>query len=229
MSRKGLFAKRGRRVAVLAAGLGACALLAACAPVQAGSAAIVGDQRITVSSLDTQVSNLQEAAKPYTGLPLTTAEMPAAVLTWMIRFQLMDTVAAANGITVTDAQAQAELNKLNSTATSNGFKNTAELLIANGVPPQMFLQLGRLEAQQTAYTEKLNGGKPLTTTAQQNAVGAAAAKAQCETAKSLNIKVSPQFGRLDYTQYAVVAAPDTLSRPAGTPSAANTTGLVPAC
>jgi peptidyl-prolyl cis-trans isomerase SurA len=216
-------------VTVLAAGLGACALLAACAPVQAGSAAIVGDQRITVSSLDTQVSNLQEAIKPYSGLPLTTAEMPAAVLTWMIRFQLMDEVAAANGITVTDAQAQAELTKLNATAQQDQYKDYPELLIANGVPPQMFQQLGRLEAQQTAYAEKLNGGKPVTTTAEQNAVGAAAGKGQCEAAKSLNIKVSPQFGRLDYTQYVVVAAPDTLSRPAGTPSAASTTGLVPAC
>jgi peptidyl-prolyl cis-trans isomerase SurA len=229
VSRKGLFANKGRRVAVLAAGLGACALLAACAPVQAGSAAIVGDQRITVSSLDTQVSNLQEAAKPYNGLPLTTAEMPAAVLTWMIRIQLLDEVAAANGITVTDAQAQAELNKLTATAQQAQYKNYAELLIANGVPPQMFQQLGRLEAQQTAYAEKLNGGKPVTTTAEQNAVGAAAAKGQCEAAKSLNIKVSPQFGRLDYTQYVVVPAPDTLSRPTGTPSAASTTGLVPAC
>ncbi|HEY7274675.1 MAG TPA: hypothetical protein VH594_01850, partial [Trebonia sp.] len=66
MSRRALFTKRRRRVAVLgAAGLGACAVLAACSPVQVGSAAIVGDQRITVSSLDTQVSNLKTAAKPY--------------------------------------------------------------------------------------------------------------------------------------------------------------------
>jgi len=213
---------------VLAAGLGACALLAACSPVQAGAAAVVGDQRITVSSLDTQVSNLQTAAKPYSGLPITAAEMPAAVLTWMIRFQIIDEVAAANGVTVTDAQAQAALDSLKPTAQQNGM-TTSELLIANGVPPQMFQQLGRLQAQETALSTKLNGGKPPTTTAEQNAVGAAAGKAQCQAAKSLNIKVSPQFGRLDYTQYVVVAAPDTLSRPAGTPSAASTTGLVPAC
>ena len=45
-----------------AVGLGACAVLAACSPVQVGAAAIVGNQRITVSSLDTQVSNLKAAA-----------------------------------------------------------------------------------------------------------------------------------------------------------------------
>src|SRR6202012_5425298 len=99
--------KRGRRGAALsAAGLGACAVLAACGPVQAGAAAIVGSDRITVSSLDTQVSQLQTAAKPYgSAVTLPAAEMPAAVLSWRIRFAVMDQVAAANGITVTQAQA----------------------------------------------------------------------------------------------------------------------------
>jgi hypothetical protein len=216
-------------VTVLAAGLGACALLAACSPVQAGAAAIVGDQRITVSSLDTQVSNLQAAAKPYPSLPLTTAEMPAAVLSWMIRFQVMDEVAAAHGISVTESQSQAALNSLSSVAQQNGFTSTDELLVGNGIPPQMFEQVGRWEAQQTALALKENGGKAPTTTTEQNTVNAALTKAQCQTAKSLDIKVSPQFGRLDYTQFAVVAAPDTLSRPAGTPTPASTTGLVPAC
>ena len=232
VSRKGLFAKRGRRAAFLGAvGLGACALLAACSPVQAGAAAIVGDQRITVSNLDTQVSNLQEAAKPYgNSVQMTAAEMPSAVLSWMIRFQVMDQVAAANGINVTDSQSQAALTSLSSVATQNGFTSTDELLVANGVPPQMFSQVGRWEAQQTALALKENGGKAPTTTAEQNTVTAALTKAQCQASKTLDIKVSPQFGRLDYTPpFSVVAAPDTLSRPAVSASPASTEGLAPAC
>ncbi len=230
VSRKGLFAKRGRRVALLGAGLGACALLAACSPVQAGAAAIVGDQRITTSALDTQVSNLQAAVKPYgSSLPITTAQMPSEVLSWMIRFEVTDQVAAANGINVTDAQGQAGYNSLSAVAAQNGFKSTAELLVANGVPPQMFQQVGRWEAQQDAFARKQNGGKEPTTTAEQNAFATAYNKAQCQAAKSLNIKVSPQFGRLDYTRLSVVAAPDTLSRPAVSASPASTEGLVPAC
>jgi len=231
VSRKGLFA-RGRGVAGLLAGLGACALLAACSPVQAGAAAVVGDQRITVSALDTQVSNLQEAAKPYgSSLPITAAQMPSEVLSWMIRFEIMDQVAAAHGINVSQAQEQAGFNSLKAVATQNGFPSAAELLVANGVPPQMFSQIGRWEAQQDAFARKQNGGKEPTTTAEQNAFTTAIDKAQCETAKSLNIKVSPQFGRLDYTRYQVVAAPDTLSRPepTGSPSPASTEGLAPAC
>jgi hypothetical protein len=151
------------------------------------------------------------------------------VLSWLIRFEIMDQVAAAHGINVTDAQAEAGLNSLNAVATQNGFTSTAELLVANGVPPQMFQQVGRWEAQQEAFALKQNGGKDPTTTAEQNAFTTALTKAQCEASKSLNIKVSPQFGRLDYSQYTVVAGPDTLSRPEGKPSPASTTGLVPAC
>ena len=64
-----------------AVGLGACAVLAACSPVHMGAAAIVGNQRITVSSLDTQVSNLQTAAKPYgSAIQTTSAQQPGQVL-----------------------------------------------------------------------------------------------------------------------------------------------------
>jgi hypothetical protein len=212
-----------------AAGIGACAVLAACSPVQMGAAAVVGDQRITVSSLDTQVSNLQTAAKPYSQLPITTAEMPTAVLSWLIRFAVMDQVAAQNGISVSHAQAEAGLNSLKSVAQQNGFSSTTELLVANGIPPQLFPEVGQWEAQQTAYALKLNNGKAPSTTAEQNAFTTAITKSQCQAAKSLNIKVSPQFGRLDYTQYTVVATPNVLSQPPGKPSPAATTGLAPAC
>lgn len=226
-----MFTKRGRRVAALgAAGLGACAVLAACSPVQVGAAAVVGNQRITLSALDTQVSNLQAAVKPYgSSLPITTAQEPSEVLAWLIRFAVMDQVATANNISVTDAQSQAGLSALASTAQSNGFSSTAELLVANGVSPQMFSQVGRWAAQETAYELKANGGAEPTSTAQQTTVTTAFTKAECTAAKSLNISVSPQFGRVDYTQFTIVPVANTLSQPEGTPTPASTEGLTPAC
>ena len=198
--------------------------------MQVGSAAIVGDQRITVSSLDTQVSNLKTAAKPYAStMQLTAADYPAAVLSWLVRFEVMDQVAASNGITVTDAQSQAALSSLSSLAAQNGLSSTSQLLIENGVPPQLFPQVGRWDAQESAYGLKVNGGKEPSSTDEQTTVSNAVAKAQCTAAKSLNIQISPQFGRLDYTQFSVVPAADTLSKPAGTPTPASTVGLTPAC
>jgi hypothetical protein len=226
---------RTRRLAVLgAAGVGACAVLAACSPVKAGAAAIVGDQRITVSSLDTQVQNLQTAAKPYgSQIQLTAAEMPNAVLSWLIRFDIQDQATATAGITVTQAQIDAGIASINSQAASaasqEGLNSGKAALLNAGISPQMLPALGRYQAQEIAYAEKVNGGKLPSTTAENNTVTAALTKSQCNAAKSLNIQVSPQFGRLDYSQYTVVASPNTLSQPAGTPSPASTTGLAPAC
>jgi hypothetical protein len=199
--------------------------------VQAGSAAIVGSQRITVSSLDTQVSNWKVAAKPYgNSLPVTTANAPAAVLSWLIRFEVMDQVAASNGISVTQAQSQAALSSLSAAATQAGASSTSMLLIANGVSPQMFPQVGQWEAQQTAYGLKVNGGKQPTTQTEADKINSAVNTAQCSAAKSLTIQVSPQFGRFDYASatFGVVPAENTLSRPAGTPTPASTAGLTPA-
>jgi hypothetical protein len=48
-------------------------------------------------------------------------------------------------------------------------------------------------------------------------------------AKSLNISVNPQFGRLDYSGFTIVAAPATVTRAEGPAKAASTAGLTPAC
>ena len=226
--------KTSRGLALGAAGLGACALIAACSPVQAGSAAIVGNQRITSSSLDQQVSNLQAAAKPLgSRVTLTAAEQPRAVLTWLIRFSIMNQVAADNNISVTQAQTATGLSEIQSEAASSasqeGFSSATALFLGNGISPQMLPDLGRWVAQESAYQIMANGGKQVSSTAQSNTVTAKYDKAECQAAKSLSIQVSPQFGRLDYSTYTVVAAANTLSQPEGVPSPASTTGLTPAC
>jgi SurA N-terminal domain len=228
-------AKKTRRgLALGVAGLGACTLIAACSPVQAGSAAVVGNQRITSSSLDQQVSNLQGAIKSYNGqVSLTAAEQPRAVLTWLIRFSIMDQVAADANISVTQAQSQAGLSEIQSEAASSasqeGFTSATALFLSNGISPQLLPQLGTWVAQESAYQTKANGGQPVSSQAQSNTVTAKYNKAECQAAKGLNIQVSPQYGRLDYSTYTVVAAKNTLSQPQGVPTPASTTGLTPAC
>jgi hypothetical protein len=166
-------------------------------------------------------------------ITLTAAEQPRAVLTWLIRFSIMDQLAADNGISVTSAQSQAGLAEIQSEAASSasqdGFSSATALFLGNGIAPQMLPDLGTWVAQQTAYQTKANGGKQVTSQAESNTVTAKYNKAECQAAKSLNIQVSPQFGRLDYSTYTVVAAKNTLSQPAGVPSPASTTGLTPAC
>jgi hypothetical protein len=212
-----VFGRRTRLAAFGALSVGACAVLAACSPVKMGAAAIVGDQRITTSSLGTQVSNLQTAAAPYgSQVQLTSSEMPAAVLGWLIRFAIQDQVTASAGISLTQQQVQAGVASINSqaqsAASSNGFSSAQAVLLSAGVSPQMLPALGRYQAQEIAYAEQVNGGKLPSTTAEDNTVNAKLTKAECMAAKSLNIQVNPQFGRLDYSQYTVVPVADTLSR-----------------
>lgn len=255
------FGKKGRRAALLgAAGLGVCAALAACSPVQAGSAAIVGNQRITSASLDSQVSNLQASIKQYNpvlqqirkglgqAVPLNIDSSPLSrvVLNWKINFAIYDRMAADKGISVTPAQGAAALSQQAAQTKASlpqeflqiaeqegmsappdvnlsGFNENAYLTLL-GIPVQMSQQAGRYLAQETAFEGKFGNN------------ASAFTKSQCTAAKTLNIQVSPQFGRFNYAVdqnsgalTGLVPADDTLSRPAGTPSPADTTGLTPQC
>jgi len=229
---------RGKKSA-LAAGVavaGACVLLAACSPVKMGSAAVVGNQRITSATLDTDVSNLRQAVDKGNQVP--TGQQPQAVLTWLVRFAIRDKVATQNGISVNQTQVQSALAELNveleqsAAQNGSGYSGLAKTLADNGVPPNLQKDLGQWEAQETAYVQKVNGGKlPTSQTAANNAV-AKLTKADCQAANSLHIQVSPQYGQLSYdtstTLYGVSAPPNLLSLPGG-PKASTSAPAFPSC
>jgi hypothetical protein len=92
----------------------------------------------------------------------------------------------------------------------------------------MSAELGRYQAIETQYIEQLNGGKIPTAAAAQTATTAKLQRAQCVAAKTLQIQINPQYGRLNYTQYQIVSVPGTVSRAEG-PAKAAPSGLTPAC
>jgi hypothetical protein len=220
---------------------GACVLLAACSTVKMGSAAVVGDTTISTASLDEQVSSLQAAASQYgKAVQISPAAMPRAALTWMIRFDIRDRMAQDAGVTVTNAQVQAELKALDTsqrqqaTSTGGSYSGLDAVLASNGIPPSMKQELGKYEAQLVQFVEKSNGGKLPSSQADVNKGLAAASKADCRAQKALAIQVNPQFGQLGWdtqsNDFTVFASPDTLSRPAGKASpAAGSTPTLPAC
>lgn len=235
--------KKSRLAAKVAAAVvgtaGACALLAACSTVKMGSAAVVGDQRISASSLDTQVSNLQTTARQYGSAVHLPAQLPQSVLAWMIRFDIRDQMARDAGITVSSAQIQSALSQLDqsqqaSASQSGGQYAGLEAVLASaGISPQMARDLGKYEAQEIAFVEKNNGGQLPTS---QDAVTKALTQvnaADCRAQKSLGVQVNPQFGQLGYDAsngfYDIVAVGDTLSRPAGQASSPAVTPSLPAC
>ena len=234
-----LFGKKARRGATLGvAGLGACALLAACSPVQTGAAAIAGNQRITVSSLDSNVSAVQASTTQYASplntlraeveqqqeeLPIDVTSLPQLVLNWQLTFAIANRVAAADGISVTQAQGQAALaanaKQLQVSEDAKSLQATENVfLTALGIPLGLTQQAEQYFAQEAAFSKKYGSNTT------------AFAQSECTAAKGLNIQVNPQFGRFDYapTTMSLVQGNDTLSRPAGTPSPADTEGLTPA-
>ncbi len=225
-----------RLIAASAAVLGVGLVATGCSPVKMGAAAIVGNQRITIAALDTEVTNLSQTAKLYPStVQLSATQETQETLSWLVRFQINEALARADGITVSTAQAQAALAQIyaesKSEAASEGLTNVTLPLIlaANGIPPNLSAELGRYQAIETQFVEQANGGKLPTATSAQTASTAKLERAQCVAAKNLNIEINPQFGRLNYSQYQVVSAPSTVSRAAGKATAASTSGLTPAC
>jgi SurA-like protein len=222
------------KVSVLA--LGAGLVIAGCSPVKMGAAAVVGDQRITVATLDTQVTSLSRYLKQHPGpVPLTPAQQTQQTLTWLIRFKINDELARQAGITVSTAQAQQALNDIlnqaRASAQAQGITNVSINLVltANGIPPDLRAETGRYEAIQEQFVRRANGGTQPTTQEAATAANGKFDKALCVAAKQLKIQVNPQYGRLDYNQYTVVASSPTVTRSGGAAPTAKPSGLAPAC
>lgn len=218
--------------AVIAAGLA----VAACGPVKMGAAAIVGNQRISATNLSAEVSNLNagyQAYKAQIQLQYSVSEMPQQVLAWLVRFGVRDRLAQREGITVTPSEVQQALAAITAQIRQSGSTATlAEIAVANGLPPDMINALGRYQAIETKLLNRLDGGKLPTAPTAQQALAARFDGSQCRAAKSLNIQINPQFGTLDYRNFAIVAAPTTLSKaePSAAPSpTASAPQLSPPC
>ncbi len=225
-----------RLVKASAVVLGAGILVTGCSPVKFGAAAITGNERITIATLDTQVTNLSQAVEQYPGtIQMSSAQQTQETLSWLVRFQINDELARQAGITVTPAQAQAALAEIyaaaKSSAEAQGLSNVTLNLIlaANGIPPDLASEVGQYQAIQNQFIRQVNGGQIPTSTAAQSATTAKLKHAQCEAAKTLAIKINPQFGQLNYTQFLVVSAPNPVAASPGPAKPTPTSGLTPAC
>jgi len=225
-----------RLVKASAVVLGTGLLVAGCSPVKMGAAAITGNQRITIATLATEVTNLSQTVKMYPGvIQMSSAQETQETLTWLVRFQINEELARQAGITVTPAQAEAALAQIYAAAKANaeaqGLSNvTLDLILAaNGIPPNLSAEVGRYQAINDQFIRQANGGTVPTTTPAQTATTAKLQHAQCVAAKALAIQINPQFGQLNYTQYQVVSAPNPVAAPPGPAKPTPSAGLTPAC
>lgn len=213
--------------------------VAGCAvtPLKMGAAAVVGNERISIATLDGQVTNLSQAAAKYPGqVTLTAAQRTQSTLTWLIRYQIAEELARQQGITISPAQGASALNdalkRAEAAAAAQGQANVTQNLIlaASGIPPDTSAELGRYEAIFDQYLKLANGGTiPATGSAAATAATNKLSHAVCLAAKALNISVNPQFGQLDYNAVQIVPAPVTVTRTAGPTAPASPVATAPAC
>jgi hypothetical protein len=219
-------------VCVIAAAAAATLAVSGCGPVRMGAAAITGGQRITVTTLNDQVTNLEQAyqaGKSSIQLQFPLSQAPRQVLAWLLRFRIRDELAVRNHVVVTPGQSQRALSSL-ARQTGRTGRAFVQLAVANGVAPDMLPDLGRYEAIQNAMFTRLNGGTLPQTQARFQALSAQFSHRECVAAKSLSIQVNPQFGRMDYASLSVIAAPSRLSAPsAPAPSPTARPRLTPPC
>jgi hypothetical protein len=222
-------------VSATAAALAAMCALAACGPVRMGSAALTGGQRITAATLTAQVSNLEDAYRASHGkiqLQFPPSQAPQAVLSWLLRFQVRERLGARYHVSVTRGDSQRALASIAAQASQSGLGKVtlSDLVVAYGLPPDMLGELGRYQAIQNAVLARMDGGTLPSSSSALQVLSLKFNHAQCVAAKSLAIKVNPQFGRLDYSQITVIPANSTLSAPqVPIPTPSTKPQLKPAC
>jgi hypothetical protein len=229
-------------ITVTAAVLAALATLAACGPVQMGSAAIAGDHPISAATLSKEVASLRtayQASKGSIQLQFPVSQAPQQVLGWLLRFRIREQMlvrfnireqmAGRTAITVTRADRQQALNSIATQARQNRVTLT-QLEVANGLPHELQPDLVKYLAIEVEIARRLGGGTLPASQSGLAALGRELSREQCLAAKSLAIRVNPQFGRMDYSQLAVIPAPLTLSAPqGGVPIPSPAPQLTPAC
>ena len=212
-----------RLVSVSAVILGAGLVVTACSPVKLGSAAIVGNERITIATLDTEVTNLSQTVKLYQGtVQLSQAQQTQQTLTWLIRFKINEELARQAG--------HHGLHRAGAEGAGGDLRGGQGQRAGPGDPerhPRPHPGRQRDPAEPGRRGRPLPGHRRPVRPAGQRRAGAHQRsrrsrprsaklnKARCQAAKALKIQVNPQFGQLDYNQLAVVAAPGTVFRPAG--------------
>lgn len=189
-----------RRVIAVASMLVVGGLVAGCGPELAGSAAVVGDARITDVQLSDQVNTVTAAL----GIE-TSGKANQIVLDRLIRSQLYADLATKLGITISDGEVQQFINE---TETQVGGKQAlVDQLLQSGVPEGEVFGFARTFLQQRAIAAKLADGKS------QEEQGAILGEAVIRLSEELNTQVSPRFGVWDAQKLSVGAPPNDLSEP----------------
>lgn len=193
------------RVSVVAGLATAGLVLAACGgAVAAGSAAVLGDERIPTSEVSGQLAQINTAR----GLPADSAnaEATTSIIQRLVVTNLVDQAADRLGVTISDGAVDAELLALE--ANAGGREALDDALLQSNIPPDQAAAQVRVSllVREMGLILDPTGDPQTQNTAVFNYVVA--------LSDELDVSISPRFGTWDSAQLSLGPLPDDLSTPA---------------
>jgi hypothetical protein len=186
-----------------------------------GAAAIVGDDRIAVSTLDQAVTDWQrefradpdanqmrsdprlQGSRPGTE-PLTESDLRDA-LDMLVYFRIGDEVARRNGITVS----QGRIDQILSALQQRGGADS--MVRSRGLPGRHARDLARVVGVETMMSQR-NGASPDPRAAERNAAAQRRTAQQfVQAAEGMKIRINPRFGSFDASKITIAPVKYTLS------------------
>lgn len=208
--------RRPIRAVLVAAGLAAAVVgLSACNPAEAGSAAVVGSNRVTESTIARDAKDVIAQIEAQQAVPPATDALLRELVQRQVDIRLFNAAAAREGITVTQGQVEALITQAGGRATVEKSFATADQQWA---PASGVDDAARVFLIQQALAQKLAPGK---STAEQ---AAALQTYLADLSKQIGVSVSPRYGSWDAAKASVVAPVNDLSSPAASASASPSGG-----
>lgn len=199
-----------RRTAVTTAVLGLLLVspaLTACgsAPARQGAAAVVGNHRITVATLQSKVNEVRTAeAKTPQGTQLldNSGKLSSQTLTMLVQDEVIQRAAADAGVTITAGEVEQERSAALAQFGGSEQALDAAVLSNYGIGPSAVDDFLRTNVAFTKLVQAL-GYQPGSDTGQ-----AAGVRKISETAKSLGVTINPRYGTWDAKNAVVGSATD---------------------
>lgn len=192
--------------ALAASGL-AMTLLGACTPAKMGAAALVGDQRISTSQLNTAVKQWEQeyirSPVPASRLGLDTGSIPRGILSNLVQFKLMDAAAQRQGVRINDGALDTALGS----PVAAQLRTQAFTL---GVPQQNFRDYMRAYLEAQGIMARI---LPKAQRANPDRAQSALSTTLAATGRSIRITVNPRYGSFSYNKGLITPAANRLSRP----------------
>lgn len=187
----------------LIASVVAALVLSACSGQTAGSAAVIGDTRITDSSVSAEVEGLLKAQGR--SLDEASPSMMATALSRAVTTELVNQYATREGITVNEGEIDAVLDAYSEQA--GGLAEFEKYLLTQDVSPDQVTSIIRLNIQVEKLGQKLAPGESpdMQSLAVFQSVG--------KYSEDVGVEISPRYGSWDAANLTIGPPPDDLSTP----------------